>query len=151
MVGITDDAGNVLAPMELAAVNKNDCILLPHSLKQFKEVVRAAHLDIRGSEFNLDSGFDSKKNRKFIWNGEMRPNIPENPRNRNTNKPKRGRPRYYNIKSYRARFAIERTFAWEDAYRSLVIRYDRKSANYMGRKLLAYTLVNLRYFCGKSQ
>ena len=39
----------------------------------------------------------------------------------------------------------------EDCYRSLVIRYDRKSANYMGRKLLAYTLINLRYFSGKSQ
>lgn len=124
---------------------------MKNSLTHFKQVVKEVGLQVKGSEFNLDSGFDSRSNRKVIWNAALRPNIPENPRNRNTKKPKRGRPRYYNLKSYRERFTIERTFAWEDAYRSLVIRYDRKSANYMGRKLLAYTLINLRYFCGNSQ
>ena len=137
--------------MECVAVNRNDCILLSNSLKHFKKVASKLEFNLIGSEFNLDSGFDSKKNRKMIWNAKLVPNIPENPRNRNTKKPKQGRPRYYNLKSYRKRFTIERTFAWEDAYRSLVIRYDRKSANYMGRKILAYTLVNLRYFCGESQ
>ena len=81
----------------------------------------------------------------------MIPNIPENQRNRNTEKPKKGRPRYFNGKVYKNRFSAERTFGWEDSYRSLVIRYDRKSANYKGKKLLAYSLINLRYFCGKSQ
>lgn len=151
MVGLTDDSGNVLSPMEYAAVNRNDCVLLPNSLKRLKRVVKTVGLNISGAELNLDSGFDSRANRKIVWNAHLAPNIPENPRNRNRSKPKRGRPRYYNVKSYRRRFAIERTFAWEDCYRSLVIRYDRKSANYMGRKLLAYALINLRYFCGKSQ
>ena len=81
----------------------------------------------------------------------MIPNILENPRNRNTEKPKKGKPRYFNGKIYKKRFSAERTFGWEDSYRSLVIRYDRKSANYRGKILLAYFLINLRYFCGKSQ
>ena len=76
----------------------------------------------------------------------MKPNIPENPRNRKKDKKKKGRPRYFNKKIYLKRFSVERTFGWEDAYRSLVIRYDRKSSNYKGKKLLAYTLINLRYF-----
>lgn len=99
----------------------------------------------------MDTGFDSKANRKIIWNIGMKPNIPENPRNRKKDKKKKGRPRYFNKKIYLKRFSVERTFGWEDAYRSLVIRYDRKSSNYKGKKLLAYTLINLRYFCGKSQ
>ena len=94
-------------------------------------------------------GFDSKKNRKAIWNRGMLPNIPENTRRRDTAKPKRGRPRHFSKKSYDKRFAVERTFGWEDKYRSLVTRYDRKQANYRGRKTLVYTLINLRYFCGK--
>lgn len=137
--------------MTYAAVNINDVVLLPDSFKELRRVARLIELDLTGIECNLDTGFDSKQNRKLVWNTGMKPNIPENPRNRDTSKPKRGRPRYYNIKSYRQRFSVERTYAWEDAYRSLVIRYDRKSSNYMGRKLLAYTLINLRYFCGKSQ
>lgn len=137
--------------MEYAAVNVSDITLLKNSLKHLKKTARIIGIDLTGIEFNLDSGFDSKKNRKIIWNARMKPNIFENVRNRNTSKPKKGRPRYYNIKSYKKRFAVERTFAWEDCYRSLVIRYDRKYSNYMGRKTLSYTLINLRHFCGKSQ
>lgn len=150
-MGITDDLGNVLAPMEYAAVNVNDIVLLSGSLRRLKKVIKIAGLDLKGTEFNLDAGFDSKRNRKMIWNAGMKPNIPENIRHRDPGKPKQGRPRYYNIKSYRKRFSVEKTFAWEDCYRSLVIRYDRKYANYMGRKLLAYTLINLRHFYGKLQ
>src|SRR3989338_11416672 len=97
--------------MDCVAVNRNDCILLSNSLRYFKQVAREVGLNVAGSEFNLDSGFDSKGNRKIIWNANCIPNIPENPRNRNKTKPRRGRPRYYNFKSYRKRFAIERTFA----------------------------------------
>lgn len=137
--------------MEYAAVNINDVTLLAGSLKHLKKVARIIGINLVGIEFNLDTGFDSKKNRKMIWNAKMLPNIPENPRNRDTSKPKRGRPRYFNNKSYKERFTVEKTFAWEDCYRSLVIRYDIKHQNYMGRKHLAYTLINLRHFCGKSQ
>lgn len=137
--------------MEYASVNISDIILLKDSLKHLRKVVGIVGLNLHKTQFNLDSGFDSKKNRKIIWNAKMIPNIPENIRNKNTKKPKRGRPRYFDKKSYKNRFTVEKTFAWEDCYRSLVIRYDRKQANYMGRKLLAYTLINLRHFCGKSQ
>jgi len=137
--------------MEYASVNVNDIILLKDSLKHLRKVVKMVGLNLHKTEFNLDSGFDSKKNRKMIWNAKMIPNIAENIRNRNVNKPKKGRPRYFNKQSYKKRFTVEKVFAWEDCYRSLVIRYDRKQTNYMGRKLLAYTLINLRHFCGKSQ
>jgi transposase len=120
-------------------------------LADFRKVVKEIGLDIRGKIFNLDMGFDSKPNRKIVWNFGMKPNIPENIRNRNKSKPKKGRPRYFDEEIYDGRFSVERTFGWEDSYRRLVIRYDRKSSNYRGKKLLAYSLINLRYFCGKSQ
>lgn len=146
-----DNGGNILAPMVCAAVNIHDTELLPDSLKHLQKVAKILYLDLTGVKLNLDCGFDSKANRKTTWNGKFIPNIPENPRNRDISKPKRGRPRYFNIKSFKKRFVSERTFAWEDAFRGLVIRYDRKSSHYMGHKLLAYTLINLRYFCGRSQ
>lgn len=143
--------GNIVSPVECIEVNLNDISLLKCSLVDFRKIVKKVGLDIRGKIFNLDTGFDSRTNRKIIWNFGLKPNIPENPRNRNTSKPKKGRPRYFNSKIYSKRFSVERTFGWEDSYRSLVIRYDIKSSNYRGKKLLAYSLINLRYFCGKSQ
>lgn len=132
-------------------MNVNDIVLLCDGLRTVKRMARIVGFDLTGTECNGDAGFDSRKNRKAIWNAGMVPNIPENPRRRDQSKPKQGRPRRFDKKSYAHRFTVERTFAWEDTYRSLVIRYDRKSANYRGRKLLAYTLINLRSFCGKME
>ena len=146
-----DNAGNVLAPVEVQAVNVNDIVLLPGALKKFKQIVKEAELNVKGKILNLDTGFDSKTNRKAVWNAGLKPNIPENVRNRDISKPKLGRPRYFRIKSYKSRFTAERSFAWEDKYRAVVIRYDLKHQNFLGHKLLAYTLINLRHFCGRSQ
>lgn len=148
---MTDEIGNILAPIDCHAVNVNDIVLLKCSLVRLTNVTRAVGIDLTGSICNGDTGFDSKANRKAIWNRGMLPNIPENPRRRDRSKPKRGRPRFFQKKFYRRRFAVERTFGWEDKYRSLVIRYDRKQANYRGRKTLAYTLINLRSFWGRSK
>jgi len=51
-------------------------------------------VDLRGAYLNLDGGFDSRHNRKLIFNAGLIPNIKENPRNRKT--PKRGRKRFFN-------------------------------------------------------
>jgi hypothetical protein len=141
-----DNASNVLAPMIGAAVNESDTVLLPGSLRLFKHIVKALELPVHGKELNLDSGFDSKTNRKAVWNAGLIPNIPENVRNRDTTKPKRGRPRYFNIKSYEYRFSAERLFAWQDTYRAVGVRYACKHEHFMAQNLLALTLINLRYF-----
>jgi hypothetical protein len=43
---------------------------------------------------------------------------------------------------------VERTFAWEDKFKRLPIRFERIQPRHYGIKLLAYTLINLRKFCG---
>ena len=146
-----DRKGNVLAPMEVKPVNMSEFELFPESFAIFRKVVLEASLPIQGSYFNYDCGVDSRAVRKLIWNAGMIPNIPENPRNRDLSKPKRGRPRRFNAKVYKERFAIERCFAWEDTYRTLVISYERKASHQWGAKLLGYALINLRCFVGKSQ
>ena len=50
-------------------------------------------VSLKGIITSLDSAYDSKKNRKRIFNAGMIPNIKENPRNRK--KTKRGRKRIY--------------------------------------------------------
>lgn len=58
-----------------------------------KRIARLTGLELKRSYLNLDGEFDSKSNRKVIFNAGMIPNIKENPRNRQTTK--RGRKRLF--------------------------------------------------------
>ena len=43
---------------------------------------------------------------------------------------------------------VERTFAWEDKFKRLLLRFERIQQRHYAMKLRAYTLMNLRAFCG---
>ena len=101
----------------MAVPAEADTVLLPAGLKALKRVARQTGLRLTGSYFNLDGGFDSKHNRKVIFNAGMIPNIPENPRNRKTTK--RGRKRLFNATIHTLRDRVEQTFAWKDKFKRL--------------------------------
>ena len=121
-------------------------VLLPDGLNTLKKVANQVGLNLRGAYLNLDGGFDSTRNRKLIFNVGMIPNIKENPRNRKTTK--RGRKRLFNEAIHALRMRVERTFAWEDKFKRRLLRFERMQQRHYGMKLMAYTLLNLREFCG---
>jgi transposase len=144
VVAIVDINGNIIAPYTIAPVNINDCILLPNSLDYLTSIAREVGFSIKGTILNLDGVFDSKKNRKTIFNRGMVPNIPENKRNRK--KPKPGPKRIFDAAIHSLRLAVERTFAWEDKFKRLLLRFERIQSRHLSFKLLAYSLINLRRF-----
>jgi hypothetical protein len=102
--------------------------------------------DLHQTIVSLDGVYDSRANRKAIFNRGMIPNIPENPRGRKT--PKRGRKPMFDLAIFQERFRIiERVFAWEDKFRRLLLRFKRISHSHSALKSLAYTMVKLRHFC----
>jgi hypothetical protein len=121
-------------------------VLLPEGLKALKKVAQEVGLDLRGAYLNLEGGFDSAHNRTGIFHAGMIPNIKENPRNRKG--PKRGRKRLFNAAIHALRMRVERTFAWEDKFKRLLLRFERIQQRHYGMKLLGYTMINLRAFCG---
>ena len=143
---MTENRGSVLAPVPVAPVNETDMVLFPEGLKALKKVAKEVGLDLRGAYLNLDGGFDSARNRKCIFHVGLIPNIKENPRNRR--RPKRGRKRLFNPTIHALRLCVERTFAWEDKLKRLLLRFERLQQRHYGMKLMAYTLINLRAFCG---
>jgi hypothetical protein len=120
-------------------------VLLPKGLQALKQVAKEVGLDLKGAYLNLDGGFDSIRNRKCMFNAGMIPNITENPRHRKTTK--RGRKRLFNEAIHMLRARVERTFAWEDKFKRLLLRFERIQQRHYGMKLMAYTLINLRGFC----
>ncbi len=145
VLAIIDNNGYVLAPLPVAPVNEADTVLLPEGLKALKRVAKLTGLVLEGAYLNLDGGFDSKANRKAIFNAGLIPNIQENPRNRKTTK--RGRKRWFNAVIHALRERVERTFAWEDKFKRLLLRFEYIQQRHYGMKLLAYTLINVRRFC----
>src|SRR6185503_4630390 len=75
VIAIIDHHGYVLAPVPVAPVNETDMVLFPEGLKALKQGAKEVGLDLRGAYLNLDGGFDSKANRKAIFNASMIPNI----------------------------------------------------------------------------
>jgi len=130
----------------VAPVNETDIVLFPEGLQALKEVAKEVGLDLHGAYFNLVCGLQPARNKKMIFNAGLIPNIKENPRNRKT--PKRGRKRLFNAAIHALRMRVERTFAWEDKFKRLLLRFERIQQRHYGMKLMAYTLINIRAFCG---
>ena len=112
----------MLAPVPVAPVNETDLVLFPEGLKALKQVAKEVGVDLKGSYLNLDGGFDSARNRTCIFNAGLIPNIKENPRNRKTTK--HGRKRLFNAGIHALRMRVERTFAWEDKCKRLLLRFE---------------------------
>ncbi len=137
-----DKNGYIIATSGIISGEHNDAYDLKETLKHlFKEMQRCG-LEYKGALFNADSNFDTREARKLLWNRGVRPNIPENKRNRKTIK--RGRKRHFNRDAYKHRFVIERTFAWIDKFKELLIRFARKDAYFLGFHYIAFTMINLR-------
>ena len=145
VLAIIDNSGFVLAPVPVAPVNEADTVLLPERLNALRCIARLTGLNLEGSYLNLDGGFDSRHDRKAIIDAGLVPNIKESPRNRKA--PKRGRKRLVNAAVHSLRLRVERTFAWEDKFKRLLLRFEFIQQRHYGVKLMAYTLVNLGHFC----
>jgi len=113
---VTDKVGNILGFLPLTSGNHNDAYQLKERLSIFFQEIR-------------------------YFKGLI-PNMPENKRNRK--KVKRGRKMLFNKKVYENRYTNERTHAWVDKFKGLLIRFDKKASHWMASNFIAFAMVNLR-------
>ena len=146
VVAFCDRNCNVIAPFATAPGNRHESPLLSKALSQVTRIAQTVGLELGNTTVSLDSAYDSRANRKAIFNRGMIPNIPENRCGRKTSK--RGRKPLFKSAIYEERFfTIERVFAWEDKFRRLLLRFERIGRLHYALKTLAYTTINLRHFC----
>ena len=140
---ITDGNGYIVSTTEIVAGNHNDAYNLTLNLQMVFNQMKRHGLKINGAFFNVDTAFNTKAARKTCFNHGLIPNMPENKRNRK--KTKRERKRLFNASVYKRRFVSERTFAWIDKFKRLLIRFERKAAYFLGGHYIAFTMINLRH------
>ena len=146
---ITDAHGFILATTGIIAGNHHDAFELKDHLRAAFKFIKRSGISIAGSYFNADSAFDTRAARWTCFNHKVIPNMAENKRSRK--KSKRGPKRLFNPEVYKLRFSSERTFAWIDKFRALLVRFDRKAAHFMGAHYIVYALINLRHLLAEEK
>ena len=140
---VTDKNGNILASTFILAGNHNDAFNLKGHLQTAFKDIKGSGLDIEGALFNADMAFDTRDARKTCFNHGVVPNIPENTRNRK--RPKPGPKRFFDEEGYKHRFSSERSFAWIDKFKRILVRFERKDAYFFGLHCIAFAMINLRH------
>jgi transposase len=143
LLPLTEACGFMIGLCQLLPGNHNDSFNLKPALEQSFKGIKRLGLNIKEAFFNADAGFDTRAARKVCFNHRLVPNIPENLRNRKKAKP--GPKRLFNADIYKHRFVAERSFAWIDKFRHLLIRFDRKDAYFLGTHFIAFAMINLRH------
>lgn len=142
IIPISDKNGYPVASTDIIAGNHNDAYELENNLRELFKDMKKRNLPISGAYFNADSAFDTKAARKVCFNYGLIPNIAENRRGRKKNK--RGPKRLFNEEIYKNRFSTERTWAWVDKFKRLLIRFERNDTYFFGLHCIAFAMINLR-------
>lgn len=138
----TEKQGYIIGAMDVMAGNHHDTFNIKENAAHAFTEMKRDGIQLEGAYLNADKAFDNKDLRKDCFNHKLIPNIDENPRNRKKNK--KGRKRLFNEEVYKNRFTNEAPFAWIDKFRTLVIRYERKTKYWYALNCLAFAMVNLK-------
>ena len=136
---LTDRQGLPLAMSEPVAGNHNDIYDIEVQFEVVTATLEQADIAVNGLFLNADAGFDSKDFRESCERKEINANICFNKRNGNND-----RDEYFDKVLYDQRYAVERTNAWMDSYRSLLNRFDTTIESWKGFNYLAFIVIALK-------
>ena len=120
-IWLTDRTGKVVAFLPAVSGNHNDLYRLVELLDELVKRLKKSGISVDGLFLNADAGFDSKAFREACQRYGIVLNAPINPRN---HKQIDNYDIYFDDLMYEQRYTIERTNAWMDAYKTLLVRMD---------------------------
>jgi len=85
---------------------------------------------------NADTGFDFGDFRTHCMRWDIIPNIDFNPRRGTKADRLKDRWEYFDPPLYQDRKVIEHAFAWQDTFKSLLIRYEVLAQNWLSMNIL---------------
>jgi len=139
MLLLTDNNGIPLACSEAIAGNHNDAFQLEEQVDKMLKEINKSKISVEGLFLNADSGFDTQSFRTYLERRDITANIDSNPRNEAGQ-----RCCVFDELLYKRRFVIERTHAWIDGFKCLLIRFETNKKHWEALFLLAFSLILLR-------
>jgi hypothetical protein len=139
-----DHHGGGIGPLAMQPVHKPDTLMLPTTLTHLVALTSRLGMNLSGAAWTLEAGVDSQAPRDTITNQQMQPWISPHRRNITQSMALARQLRWFHRDISRERYQVERTFGWQDVYRTLVVSYDWLPAIRQGCRLLAYVMINYR-------
>jgi len=137
---ITDSQGIPLVCSNPIAGNHNDAYQLEDTFSKMLRSIQIADIPIKGLFLNADSGFDTSGFRSYCFRNEIFDNIDKNKRNRDLHESYT----VFDELLYKTRFVIERTNAWLDAFKAILVRFETNNLHWKALLLLAFSVILLR-------
>src|SRR6056297_656558 len=139
---LTDRQGLPLAMSEPVSGNHNDLFDIEVQFEVVTATLDRADIKTEGLFLNADAGFDSKDFRRACARRDINANICFNKRNGSAD----DRDEYFDQDLYHQRYAVERTNAWIDSFRSLLNRFDTTIESWKGFNYLSFIVIALKRF-----
>ena len=138
---LADNQGQSLASATPQAGNHYGLFDIEALFNELCDLVQEAQIRLDDLFLNADSSFDDKALREACFRRDIEANIAHNPRSA-----PRGAAadHYFDAELYRQRIAIERTNAWLDSFKTLLVRYETNVQNWLAFYSLAWTVLLLR-------
>jgi transposase len=138
---LADRTGQPLACASPQAGNHHDLFDIETSFGQLCALLEEAQISLEGLFLNADSGFDAKVLRQDCFRRGSEANIAPNPR---SSKKVELEDTFLDPELYRERTAVERTNAWLDSFKTLLVRFETNAENWLAFHFLAFAVLLLR-------
>ena len=138
---MTDANGIPIACSQPVAGNHNDAFELEKQTNLMLNRLKNSDINAAGLFLNADAGFDTKSFRSLCFTKDIFANIPQN---RRANKKDIDENILLIEELYEQRFVVERTNAWVDAFKNLLVRFDTTNVSWTAWHLIAFMVILLR-------
>lgn len=137
---LCDHTGLIIGYSEVVAGNHHDAFEIEKQFRLLMDTLKSLEICTDGLIMNADAGFDCQILRDVCNEYGIELNCKLNPKNGNLS----DREEYFDQEFYQHRFVIERTFAWLDACKALIIRFEKTARNWINCHIIALIAIIAR-------
>ncbi len=135
---LTDSRGTPLVCSDPIDGNHNDAFELAQTIGRMNNAMQSYGIATDGLFLNADAGFDAGDFRAYCYRHGIVGNIAQNPRNEGTTE------HLFDELLYECRFVVERTNAWLDAFKAILVRFETNAIHWKAFVLMAFCVILLR-------
>ena len=101
------------------------------------EMLDNVNINQAGIFLNADAGFDSQELRDLCFQKDISPNFCLNSRNGKVTE----RDVHFDEQLYEKRQVIEHSFAWLDAFKALLVRFEKLARNWFSLMMIGFLVI----------
>jgi transposase len=138
MLILTDSQGIPLICSDPVSGDHNDAYDLENTVDKMLKKIQSSNISTDGLFLNADAGFDVEGFLAFFYWNDIIDNIDKNKRNGSESE------HLFDSLLYKCRFVVERTNAWLDAFKAILVRFETNKIHWKSLNILAFCVILLR-------